>query len=584
MKKGFKTTSVVFGGFFVLVPLFQNCGAPPAGSIAAPPMEIQSVAPSELLSIEAAEFSLPNGVSRSVDPEPLTHEIQVLFRPLNTAHKDLYGSSVAGKYTVQVPNVAGALGKAELVQRYLHQSHPSYAKLQLSTAAKVDPRMACGDDIVADGKRPRGKVSQDFSDIAPRAVIVSRGGKKKYLLFGGHINPFNMVGSSLRLVERDCSRPVYSSKVDPRYGMFRSFEWISSVYTRNGKTVYAFANNDWRACTEIKDGASIGCDDPVDGYKKNENNWWWASFTSLVSTDAGIGFRSPSNIPTEYAIAKPSNTEFQRVYKHSKYFNPVGITGFYQSTNVMRNPLDGDYYLITRRQTKAEQDAEGQIQSLRGLCVLRAAHGSDLKAPGSWKSLSQTEPEARFEGNPGQGECQLLNPMFVTREGYATKLSELRHLSYNTYLKKFIGLGVARISKPSGAVSALVLVTSGDPRVTRWDERAVEIVETRSCVPGPCPSSLSAAALGTGTYEIKYANLVDPSYEHLVGSSSFKELVLGAQGTAMAAQDQRERLNFDVTGKKPWLYFSFKTGKVAAGGVSMHSLEIVRMPLELESN
>lgn len=505
----------------------------------------------------------------------------ISFPNINEVNQEFYGVDVPTKYLVSFPQVQG--GRGELVQRYLSTSHPSYSSKQLSKNGLIDPRMACPDDLVADGQSPRAQFSADFSDIAPRALIASQDQKKTFLIFGGHINPFNMVGGSLRLVKRDCSAPIYKSAAKPGYADFRSFEWISNVYTRNGQTIYAFANNDWRACPELNNPAGSGCTDAQDGYTKNENNWWWAAFTSLVSTNGGQSFRSPSTNPTDYVVARPSNSEFQRVVKHSKYFNPKGITGFYQSTNILRSPIDGSYYFITRRQEKAEL-IDNEYVSKKGLCVLRAVHASDLKDPKAWRSLSSIDElgVARFEGNPVAGECHLIDPIFTNESSVQVKLSELRHLSYNTYLKKFIGLGIARVPKENGRIaSSVVLITTSDPTLATWDSQFTEVVEGRYCSSGPCPSSLTQLSVGTRVLEIKYPNLIDPKYEHLVAGSDFKLLVSENQGSAMAIQDGKERRNFDVTGQTPWLYFSFKEGTVTSTGVKMHGLEIVRVPIQI---
>lgn len=495
----------------------------------------------------------------------------VAIRSADTEAKALYNNiGLEQNYRLLVPGE----GLGELVQRYIKPSHPNFGSRQLNKGTIIDPRMSCEADLIGNGNHPRGSLSEDFSDIAPRALIAEENGKKKYLVFGGHVNPFNMVGSSLRLLKRDCSKPVYKSAVEPLYNKFRSFEWISNVYTRNGKSIYAFANNDWRACIEVKP-TPAGCNDATDGYTANENRWWWASFTSLVSGNSGLSFRSPSTLAVDYVIAKPSNAEFQAEVKHSKYFNPNGITGFYQSSNILRNPLDGSYYFLTKKQSKA---ALGQ--SDRGYCLMQAKHGSRLDAPASWKSLG---PNKVFSGNPANGECVLLNPAFKLASGQEVTLSEARHLSYNTYLGRFILLGTARLqfTNPSRTGSALVIVTSKDPSLIEWDPIATFVMETRRCNASTCPTSLDDVAIGTDVFEVKYANLIDPRYEALVGSEAFKNLVKEKQGEAQGTQDLAERRNFDVTGKSPWLYFSFKQGQKTATGVRMDSLEIVRIPIEL---
>lgn len=509
----------------------------------------------------------PNQITPPPQGKVESFAFSVAVRNADTEARAIYNVGLETRYRLQVPGVA--LG--ELVQRYIKSTHPNFGSRQLSTATSIDGRMSCAPDLIGDGNHPRGSLSEDFSDIAPRAVIADENGNKKFLLFGGHVNPFNMVGGSLRTLRRDCSAPIYKSAVEPLYNKHRSFEWISNVYTRNGKSIYAFANNDWRGCTEVKP-LPTGCNDATEGYATNENRWWWASFTSLMSGNSGLSFRSPAS---DYVIAKPSNAEFQKVIKHSKYFNPNGITGFYQSSNILRNPVDGAYYFLTKRQTKA---ALGEND--KGFCLMQAKHGANLATPSSWKSLAAARA---FSGNPANGECLLLNPQFQLSDGQSISLSEARHISYNTYLERFIMLGIARVKllNPERTSSALVIVTTKDPNLIEWDPLATMAMETRRCNSGTCPSSLDDVTVGTDVFEIKYANLIDPRYEHLVLSDSFKKLVTTYQGEAQGAQDLAERRNFDVTGNKPWLYFSFKQGKKISTGVRMDSLEIVRLPIEI---
>jgi hypothetical protein len=164
---------------------------------------------------------------------------------------------------------------------------------------------------------------ENIPDIAARAF---RGADGQVRLIIGHWDNYAMVGRDLDDVAMVCD-PLLRSDFDPDPAMFNDSEWIGSVATEDGQTVYAIVHNEYRGDThgaarpgQCPSGVRFTCLD--------------TSFTLAVSTDGGITFDHVTDPPGHLLSTLPEPFDDEG--------RPTGIR---QPSNVVRGP-DGAWYLF----------------------------------------------------------------------------------------------------------------------------------------------------------------------------------------------------------------------------------------------
>ena len=79
---------------------------------------------------------------------------------------------------------------------------------------------------------------------APTHAFRDASGRVQLII--AHDVNYRMIGPDLNTLEMDCNAPVMLSTFDPDPGMFSDGEWINSVYTEDGQTIYALVHNEYR--------------------------------------------------------------------------------------------------------------------------------------------------------------------------------------------------------------------------------------------------------------------------------------------------------------------------------------------------
>ena len=188
-------------------------------------------------------------------------------------------------------------------------------------------------------------------DIAPRLF---RNADGEINLTVSHWNSYPAVGPSIDELVTDCSRLQLSSDYDPDPAAFNDSEWIGSVYTEDGQTVYAIVHNEYRGDThgaarpdQCPSGERFPCLD--------------TSFTMAVSTDGGRSFDHIAEPPGHLIATLP--------YTYRDDTVPSGIR---QPSNIIKT--DGFYYLFGN---VSDQPAEEQW-----VCAMRTP---DLADPSAWR-------------------------------------------------------------------------------------------------------------------------------------------------------------------------------------------------------
>jgi hypothetical protein len=195
------------------------------------------------------------------------------------------------------------------------------------------------------------------------------------------------------------------------------------------------------------------------------------------------------------------------------------MRALWQPSGIVRNPADGYYYALIQFD---EHSANYSI-NFQGMCVMRT---QTLDDPASWRAWDGTGFNLRFidpymetDADPEKLRCTLVSP----------EIGALTYgLTYNSYLEKFIAVGVG--DRP---VTGFYYSLSDD--LIHWTPRELLM-----------KASFSFTSKTRFPYDA-YPTLID----HESPSPSF-----------------------DVTGQSPYLYFSIFRGN------SPWSIDLMRVKLE----
>lgn len=187
-------------------------------------------------------------------------------------------------------------------------------------------------------------------DIAARAF---RNADGELNLTISHWDSYPMVGTTFDDLVTDCSRRQLTSDYDPDPAAFNDSEWIGSVFTEDGQTVYAIVHNEYRGDThgiagQCPSGQRLPCLD--------------TSFTMAKSTDGGRSFDHIAPPPNHLIATLPYT-----------YLDDTVPSGIRQPSNVVDGG-DGFYYLFGN---VSDQPAEEQW-----VCAMRTP---DLDDPTAWR-------------------------------------------------------------------------------------------------------------------------------------------------------------------------------------------------------
>lgn len=161
---------------------------------------------------------------------------------------------------------------------------------------------------------PACEVSPDKPDSI---AVAFRDDKDLVQLISSNYHNRRFVGAELGDVKIQCPI-VFESNADPDYANHDYHGWIHSVYTEDGKTIYALVHNEY-----------WGHEVYPDACEKDYKKCWANSVTWVYSTDGGATYQLPP--PDERVVAAVG--EKYRVALGKPY-------GFINPTNIIR---DGDF-------------------------------------------------------------------------------------------------------------------------------------------------------------------------------------------------------------------------------------------------
>ena len=272
--------------------------------------------------------------------------------------------------------------------------------------------------------------TMNYPDLPARAFRDFEGNTQLLL---SHFDNFRMVGPSLEELAVDC-RPVMLSHMSAAPSRFQDREWIASVFTRDGRNVWALVHDEYqgnRHRGRCPSRRYIRC--------------WYNAVTLARSTDGGRTYtqaRPPRNL-----VAVPP-------YRYRPERGPAGV---FTPSNIVRGPDDAFYVLVRVR------DPGGQ----RGSCLLRTRQ---VGRPDSWRAWNGSGFSGRFT-NPYLTRARSRTPCLPVGQGEIAEMAE--SLTYNDALGRYLLVGQAPPSADSIGPKARGIYFSTSTDLVHWSERTL---------------------------------------------------------------------------------------------------------------
>jgi uncharacterized membrane protein YgcG len=218
------------------------------------------------------------------------------------------------------------------------------------------------------------------------------------------------VGPTLATVAHVCTT-IMSSGLNADPSKYDDREWLSSVWTPDGNTVYGLIHAEYQGW-DFSPGYCVRSGETFSDKQK----CWYNAITLTSSTNGGASF-SHTTPPTHYVAGPPQ-----------PYSVGSGPIGFFQPSNIVRGK-DGFFYAMVH----AEQGTGPQPT---GACLLRT---NDLADPGSWRAWGGAGFTVQFHDPYLSGSTAgICTPVSKPHIG---TLSE--SLTWSTYFRKWVLAGAA---------------------------------------------------------------------------------------------------------------------------------------------
>ena len=164
--------------------------------------------------------------------------------------------------------------------------------------------------------------ADDIPDIAARGIKDSLG---RTQLIVSHYNTRREIGTTLDNVTHNCSVVLFSDS-DPDPYDYNYLEWLHSLYTTDGTTVYGFIHEEYHGWDFYEECAGlVGT--------PNINKCWYNAVTFATSTNSGNSYTQATS-PGHLIASVP--------YQFVPLQGPYGI---YRPSNIHLRP-DGYYYML----------------------------------------------------------------------------------------------------------------------------------------------------------------------------------------------------------------------------------------------
>jgi hypothetical protein len=270
--------------------------------------------------------------------------------------------------------------------------------------------------------------TMNYPDLPARAFRDAEGQTQ---LLISHFDNFRMIGPSLEQLGIDC-RAVLLSRRTAAPRLFRDREWIASVFTRDGESVWALVHDEYqgnRHRGRCPSHRYFPC--------------WYNAITLAHSSDGG----------RTYTEARPPrNLLASAPYRYRPDRGPAGV---FTPSNIVTGPDGASYALVRVRGPGAR----------RGACLLRTRTVGD---PKGWRAWNGIGFNGRFS-DPYRSRQRRRTPCTPVGRGRIAEMTE--SLTYNTALGSYLLVGQAPPGPDSLGPKArgIYFATSSD--LVHWSER-----------------------------------------------------------------------------------------------------------------
>jgi hypothetical protein len=303
----------------------------------------------------------------------------------------------------------------------------------------------------------------NIPDLPARAFRDDQG---RVQLVMSHFTNRRLIGPSLDQLGVDCG-VILSSAGDANPATFNDRQWIASLFTGNGKNVTALVHEEYEGSTH-----------PGHCPQASYMPCWYNAITFARSTDGGDTFIQPA-LPRRLVAGVPYT-----------YVAGAGPYGLFEPSNIVRNPADGYFYVVMMAQDYLAQQT--------GTCVMRTQTPGD---PTSWRAWDGAGFSVQF-ADPFAASL-VPDAHVCAPVSYPSVATMHESLTWNTYLKRFLLVGVAQ----RGPTPGIYFSTSTD--LINWSQAklvtAAELPWTFACG-GPDP--------------VLYPSLIDPASTSRMFSTS----------------------------------------------------------------
>lgn len=270
--------------------------------------------------------------------------------------------------------------------------------------------------------------TMNYPDLPARAFRDFEG---RTQLLISHFDNFRMVGTSLEGLAIDC-HPVLLSHERAAPRRFQDREWIASIFTRDGKDVWALVHDEFqgnRHRGRCPSHRYLPC--------------WYNAITLAHSSDGG---RTYTEAPA------PRNLIASAPYRYRPDKGPAGV---FTPSNVVTGP-DGAFYALVRIRDPGVQ---------RGTCLLRTRH---IGRPDSWRAWNGIGFSGRFS-DPYRSRQRRRIPCTPVGQGQIAEMAE--SLTYNSALGSYLLVGLAPPGPDSLGPKTRGIYFSTSKDLVHWSER-----------------------------------------------------------------------------------------------------------------
>lgn len=218
-----------------------------------------------------------------------------------------------------------------------------------------------------------------------------------------------LIGPDFNNLKHVCN-PIMWSGYSQDPSTFENEEWIDSLYTEDGKIIYATIHNEYvgKECPVTAEGAHFKC--------------WYNSVTFAQSNDGGKSYVHP---------APPNHLLASLPYEYEAGKGPFGVFSF----KIIKNLKDNYFYALMSIFEKGTNRPK--------VCLARTNNISD---PKSWRAWNGKNFTIKINRNPYKEDINETeeNCTGILKDGFAMSGS----ITYNTYLGKFLLIDSAMAYDP----------------------------------------------------------------------------------------------------------------------------------------